>query len=93
MNGFTISDVLGYAEVIQAVQARKRVIYLADQDRTIEGTLRALTPADGTPAFLHGNGDPRTAWVWITTKQGFETWVKLSELVSAHAERMVGFDV
>ena len=90
MTGFTASNVLAYAEVVGAIQGRSRVL-VEVADRRIEGTLRAITSSEDSSGFLPHNGDLRQAWVWITTTGGFETWVKLSDLVQARTEGSARF--
>lgn len=82
MNKITITQVIEYAAVVNSVLKHERVAGEVN-DNVIDGTLRAITPGEGSPNHLH-QGDLRTAWVWITTVRGFETWVQFVDLVAAH---------
>jgi hypothetical protein len=80
----TVQQALVIGEVITAVAAGQKVTVMpsGDREQRIVGTLRHLSPANGSAAHF-GNGDVRDAWVRITTVQGFETWIRLTELVQA----------
>lgn len=90
MSKITITQVVEYAAVVNSVLQRERVAG-AVHGNVIDGTLRAITPGEGTSHHLH-QGDLRTAWVWITTVQGFETWVPFVDLVDAHNDGEVALN-
>jgi hypothetical protein len=82
----TIAQISQYAEVIRAVQEHRRVRYLDREDTLIEGTFRHFSPSEGNGAHAHGDANPDSVWVRITTSAGFETWVLLRELVLARLD-------
>lgn len=82
MSAVTQNEVVRYAKVVEAVWARKRVRLLLPDGNILEGTLRAITPADENPNFLPPSGDLRTAWVRITTRGGWEKWVPFTDITT-----------
>lgn len=92
MEKITQSMVLAYAEVVRAVQERSKITMLRPDGERLTGTLRALTPRVGSSSYLH-DGDLRTASIWITTTQGFETWVRFLDVVRAVQDSEVSWDV
>lgn len=88
----TIAQIEQYAEVIKAVRAHRRVRYMDREDILTEGTFRHFSPSQGNGAHAHGDANPYSVWVRITTKTGFETWVPLRELVLANIDGRLATD-
>jgi hypothetical protein len=89
----TVNIVLSYAEVVTAIKKGEKVTLLREDGTKIIGTLRNLTPAEGSAYHLPAGGDLRTAWVWITTISGFETWIKFTELVELRENGAVAWHI
>jgi hypothetical protein len=79
------------AEVINAVQDRQKVRLLRSDGNILEGTLRAVTPAEDNPNFLPWDVPLDNAWVRVTSRGGWEVWVPFAELLNAVGEHTVAF--
>ncbi len=79
------------AEVIQAVWDQEKVRFSLDGGETVvEGTLRSFTRSEGICDSPSSTADVDSTWVRVTTVQGWERWVRFTDLVDARRESFFG---
>lgn len=77
----TITDALAIAEILRMAQAIAKVGWVGDDGVVRYGTARHLVSSETMAGFLNHDQDVRTAYLRVTTEQGYDTTLLVSDLM------------
>jgi len=75
----TLPQAIQLSTVVEATMGTARVRYLSDSGDVISGTARSIGDLFGN--FARRTDDVRDCYLRITTDHGFDTYIKVSDLM------------
>jgi hypothetical protein len=79
----TAGTVLAIAEILGAIG--HRIALVNDDGDIVYGHARGITTGDGVAGFIGRGRDIRDGFLWVTTRNGFESWYPVRALIASYA--------